>query len=87
MLKEDRHTQAHTGTQAVLVSFSLLGHTPKEANLKGGRFLAATGTGVCSGSPGFIVWPVLSYGTVVGRVQWLSCRGMDKVDSCRASPK
>lgn len=49
-------------------------------------------TEVCSGSPGPVVWPALSYDTVVERVQGLSClprdgRGRDKVYPCRAFPQ
>lgn len=43
------------------VSFLLLCHTPEETSFKDGRFLPATETEVCSGSPGSVVWPVLSY--------------------------
>jgi hypothetical protein len=80
------HT-AHTGTHrhtGLAGQLFVAGAHTQETNLKGGRFLAVTDTEVCSGSPGSIMWPVLSYDTVVGRVQWLSCRGGDKVDPWRA---
>lgn len=45
-------------------SFLLLCHTPEETGFKDGRFLPATETEVCSGPPGSVVWPVLSYDTM-----------------------